>query len=102
MSTQVIHTSYTSKAGYVWRQRYSSNTLSIALQTKEPQQALLRSAKMSIRYEQIKEMGFPFDALRMSLKKYRDDLVKEDKLNALQALISGAAVQDLPKQRKWL
>ncbi|WP_193127353.1 tyrosine-type recombinase/integrase [Klebsiella aerogenes] len=100
MSTQVIHTSYTSKAGYVWRQRYSSNTLSIALQTKEPQQALLRSAKMSIRYEQIKEMGFPFDALRMSLKKYRDDLVKEDKLNALQALISGAAVQEPTQTEK--
>lgn len=35
MSTQVIHTAYIDRTGYVWRQRYAGFELSISLKSKD-------------------------------------------------------------------
>ncbi|MGK3224017.1 hypothetical protein ACCW94_02855 [Enterobacter soli] len=75
MSTQVIHTSYTEKAGYVWRKRYASNTLSVALHTKSPAEATRRSASLSIRFMQLETLAVPFVAMREAIKAYRDELM---------------------------
>lgn len=91
MNTQVEHTSYTDKAGYVWRKRYIKNTLSIALQTKEHGEAFSRSSAMTLRFMELEILEIPFDAMRDTLKAYRDKLIRSEKLIRLQALVSGTA-----------
>ena len=90
MNTQVIHTSYTKKAGYVWRKRYAKDTLSIALQTQEPAEATRRSASLTIRFMQLETMAVPFTVMRDALKAYRDELLKGEKLALLQAMVRNA------------
>lgn len=46
MSTQILHTSYTERTGYVWRQRYAGSALSITLKTKDEKEVAQRSGVM--------------------------------------------------------
>lgn len=94
MNTQVEHTSYTDKAGYIWRKRFGKNTLSIALQTKEVGEASRRSASMTMRFMQLELLNIEFGAIREALKLYRDEIIKHEKLARLQALVSGTASQE--------
>lgn len=88
MSTPVIHTSYTEKAGYVWRKRYASNTLSVALHTKAPAEATRRSSLLTIRFMQLETLDVPFVAMRDAIKAYRNELMKGEKLAMLQGLLA--------------
>lgn len=87
--TKIMHTSYTEKAGYVWRKRYTSSTLSIALQSKEAAEAAKRSAMMSIRFIELERLGLPFDAMHITMKNYRDEMVRNEKLSVLTSILSG-------------
>lgn len=86
MTTKVIHTSYTDKAGYVWRKRYAANTISIALQTNKPELAKTRSAQLTIRFMQLEQLDVPFESMRETLKGFRDKLIRGEKLARLEAL----------------
>lgn len=100
MNTQVIHTSYTPKAGYVWRQRYASNTISIALQTQDAPAATQRSALMSIRFMQLQQLAVPFSAIREALKAYRNEIVMQDKVNMMASPEALQSVQTVSQRLK--
>ncbi|EPT9873096.1 tyrosine-type recombinase/integrase [Escherichia coli] len=87
MSTQVIHTSYTERTGYVWRQRYAGSTLSITLKTKDEKEAAQRSGAMSIRFMQLEQLAVPFQSMRDTLRAYRDDLCRMAKLAFLNMMM---------------
>lgn len=89
MSTKIEHTSYTEKAGYVWRKRFSSKTLSIALQTSDHAEALPRAAAMSMRFIELETSSIPFDAMSLTMKAFRDELVKQWKLARFSAIRDG-------------
>lgn len=89
MSTKIEHTSYTEKAGYVWRKRFASKTLSIALQTSEYGEALPRAAAMSIRFIELSSAGVPFEAMHLTMKAFRDEHVKQFKLARFSAIRDG-------------
>ncbi|MFH3540493.1 tyrosine-type recombinase/integrase [Klebsiella aerogenes] len=97
MNTQVEHTSYTAKAGYIWRKRYDKNTLSISLQTKDAIEASRRSASMTMRFMQLELLKIEFGAVREAMKSYRDEIIKNDKLVRLQALVSQMDSQEAPE-----
>lgn len=77
MSTQVKHTSYTEKNGYVRRQRYAGSTLVITFKTKDEKEAAQRSGAMSIRFMQLEQLSVPFQSMKDTLKAYRDELVRK-------------------------
>ncbi|HDR2757625.1 hypothetical protein [Enterobacter mori] len=92
MSTQVKHTSYTEKNGYVWRQRYAGGTLAITLKTKDEKEAAQRSGAMSIRFTQLEQQAVPFTSMRETLRAYCDDLYRMAKLaflNMMMNLVAG-------------
>ncbi|EKT3982610.1 tyrosine-type recombinase/integrase [Klebsiella aerogenes] len=97
MNTQVEHTSYTAKAGYIWRKRYDKNTLSISLQTKDAIEASRRSASMTMRFMQLELLKIEFGAVREAMKSYRDEIIKNEKLVRLQALVSQMDSQEAPE-----
>lgn len=94
MNTLVEHTSYTAKAGYIWRKRYDKNTLSIALQTKDVVEATRRSASMTMRFMQLELLKIEFAAVRQALKSYRDEIIRNEKIKILQALVAGTGSQE--------
>ncbi|ELP3919293.1 phage integrase SAM-like domain-containing protein [Escherichia coli] len=110
MGTQVMHTSYTKKAGYVWRKRYDSNILSVSLQTQDESIATQRSAMLTIRFMELVSMGVVFVGMRETLKRYRDELVRRDKLKILTSLMAspeasqqanqGVIMQSLTQEQK--
>ena len=53
MTVKIEHTSYTAKAGYIWRKRIGSKEISIALQTSLPDEATPRAASMDLKYLEI-------------------------------------------------
>lgn len=87
-NTQVANTSYTAKAGYVFRKRCTGGTLSISLQTKEAPVAVTRSASMMIRFLQLEPLALPFEALHVTLKNYRDEMVRNEKIASLTATLA--------------
>ncbi|ENR0228714.1 hypothetical protein KIV35_22040 [Enterobacter roggenkampii] len=88
MSTQVKHTSYTKKNGYVWRQRYAGSTTAITLKTKDEKEAAQRSGGTSIRFMQLEMLNVPFQSMRESLKAYRDELVRMAKIAFLNLMMN--------------
>lgn len=94
-NTPVTQCSYSAKAGYVWRKKYLKEALSIALQTQNTEDATKRSAAMSIRFMEIEKLSLPFAAVREALKNYRNELVKESKLNMLLQMASPKAPESM-------
>lgn len=88
MNTQIAHLQHTTKKGYLWRKRYEKNTIEIALQTTELAKATARCASITIRFMQLEALAVPFVAMRDTLKGYRDELLRTEKLAILQGLIS--------------
>ncbi|WP_369136416.1 tyrosine-type recombinase/integrase [Klebsiella variicola] len=95
-NTKVAHTSYTEKAGYVFRKRVKGGTLSISIQTKEALIAFRRSQAMQIRVLELEPLSLPFEALHLTMKNYRDDLVRNETLAALTASLTGQAPINTP------
>lgn len=91
MSTQITHVMHTPKKGYMWRKRYDKNTLEISLQVATEQEAHARGAALTIRFMELELLGVPFAAMRETLKGYKENLIKQDKLNRLKALTSNTA-----------
>ncbi|EHN8833600.1 hypothetical protein QM092_09930 [Enterobacter hormaechei] len=113
MSTQIAHLMHTEKKGIFWRKRYDKNTIEIVLHTKQLPEAQPRAAALTICFMQLKVLGVPFQSMKDTLKAYRDEMMKQEKLSALQAMLSGSqkalqgavageVVQELHKLRKWL
>lgn len=88
MNTQIAHLQHTEKKGYLWRKRYDKNTIEISLQTTELAKATARCASITIRFMQLEALAVPFVAMRETLKKARDNLIREEKVSLLQGLIS--------------
>lgn len=90
MSTQIAHLMHTEKKGYFWRKRYDKNTIEIVLHSKAIEQAQPRAAALTIRFMQLEQLSVPFQSMRDTLKAYRDEMMKQEKLSALQAMLSGS------------
>ncbi|WP_323634617.1 hypothetical protein [Enterobacter hormaechei] len=90
MSTQIAHLMHTEKKGYFWRKRYDKNTIEIVLDTKQLPEAQPRAAALTIRFMQLEQLSVPFQSMRDTLKAYRDEMMKQEKLAALQAMLSGS------------
>lgn len=88
MNTQIAHLQHTEKKGYLWRKRYDKNTIEISLQTTELAKATARCASITIRFMQLEALAVPFVAMRDTLKGYRDEILRTEKLAILQGLIS--------------
>ncbi|HFI1906831.1 TPA: hypothetical protein ACGPMP_004377 [Enterobacter roggenkampii] len=88
MSTQIAHLMHTEKKGYFWRKRYDKNTIEIVLHTHELSLAQPRAAALTIRFMQLEVLSVPFQSMRETLKAYRDELMKQEKLAYLQAMVS--------------
>lgn len=91
MNTQIAHLQHTEKKGYLWRKRYDKNTIEISLQTTEFAKATARCASITIRFMQLEALAVPFVAMRDTLKGYRDELLRTEKLAVLQGLISNCS-----------
>lgn len=112
MSTQIAHLMHTDKKGYFWRKRYDKNTIEIVLHTKAVEEAQPRAAALTIRFMELETLGVPFKAMRDTLKGYRDNIMKQEKVRFLQAMvhkalpdasqgsIAGEAVQSLTQHEK--
>lgn len=90
MSTQIAHLMHTEKKGYFWRKRYDKNTIEIVLHTQELSLAQPRAAALTIRFMQLEVLSVPFQSMRETLKAYRDELMKQEKLAYLQAMVAKA------------
>lgn len=92
MNTQIAHLQHTEKKGYLWRKRYDKNTIEISLQTTELEKATARCASITIRFMQLEALAVPFVAMRDTLKGYRDEILRTEKLAILQGLISQSGI----------
>lgn len=92
MNTQIAHLQHIEKKGYLWRKRYDKNIIEISLQTTELAKATARCASITIRFMQLEALAVPFVAMRETLKKARDNLIREEKVSLLQGLISAARI----------
>lgn len=90
MSTQIAHLMHTDKKGYFWRKRYDKNTIEIVLHTKAMEEAQPRAAALTIRFMELETLGVPFKAMRDTLKGYRDNIMKQEKVRFLQAMVHKA------------
>ncbi|EMG9222509.1 MULTISPECIES: phage integrase SAM-like domain-containing protein [unclassified Enterobacter cloacae complex] len=88
MSTQIAHLMHTEKKGYFWRKRYDKSTFEIVLHTKVQEVATPGAAALTIRFMELEALAVPFQSMRETLKGYRDNLIKQEKLTRLQALVS--------------
>ncbi len=91
MSTQIAHLMHTPAKGCFWRKRYDKKIIDVMLNTKDEAEATPRCAAVTIRFMELQILGVPFEAMRTTLKGCRDNLIKQDKLNRLQKLVSVAA-----------
>ncbi len=96
----IPHTSYTIRAGYVFRKRASGGTISVSLQTRDVMVAVRRSTAMSIRLLELTPLSLPFKALSITMKNYRDEMVRNDtiaQLSAQMAQLPVTAPASVPK-----
>lgn len=81
---KIPHVSLTTKDGYVFRKRYQTGTLYLALRTKEAALAASRGAAVSIRYLELEPMNLPYEAVYLSLKAYRDEVIRNEQIAMLK------------------
>ncbi|HCT9982770.1 TPA: tyrosine-type recombinase/integrase [Enterobacter hormaechei] len=88
MNAKIEHTSYTEKNGFVWRKRYQKSMLSVSIRTKEPVEAIQRSARMTLRFLELEKVQISRDEMQSALTRFRDDMIRNRKIEALSALLS--------------
>jgi len=86
MNFSCTHLTHSAKDGYLWRKKLSNRTLSVSLKTRHPETAKMRARNLTIHFVKCKELCVSFELMRESLKKYRDRLVDEALLIALDSL----------------
>ncbi|CEL82334.1 Tyrosine recombinase XerC [Klebsiella quasipneumoniae] len=83
-TAKIPHVSLTTKDGYVFRKRYQTGTLYLALRTKEAAIAASRGAAVSIRYLELEPMNLPYEAVYLALKQYRDEAIRNEQIAMLK------------------
>ncbi|CAM4448285.1 hypothetical protein KLAF111653_24020 [Klebsiella africana] len=83
-TAKIPHVSLTTKDGYVFRKRYQTGTLYLALRTKEAAIASQRGAAVSIRYLELEPLNLPYEAVYLSLKQYRDEVIRQEQIAMLK------------------
>ncbi|HBS6727817.1 TPA: hypothetical protein MAN53_005037 [Klebsiella pneumoniae] len=83
-TAKIPHVSLTNKDGYVFRKRYQTGTLYLALRTKEAAIASQRGAAVSIRYLELEPMNIPYEAMYLALKQYRDEVIRQEQIAMLK------------------
>lgn len=89
-TAKIPHVTLTTKDGYVYRKRFASKTLYLALRTKEEQQAMQRGAAVSIRFLELEPLNLPYEAVYLSLKQYRDEVIRNEQIALLQRVRNSA------------
>ena len=80
---QIQYVSYTEKNGYAWEKRIAGKLLWVSLKTKDVNVAQRRSVALSVRYIQLKPFNLTLEALRETLRAYRDGLADQAMLDVL-------------------
>ena len=82
-SSQLMHVSFTRKAGYLWRKRVDGKMLSVSLKTFNRELGMVRGRALTMRFIQCKGLMLPFEALRETLKQTRDVIIDRAILEGL-------------------
>ncbi|EGQ5287700.1 tyrosine-type recombinase/integrase [Enterobacter hormaechei] len=80
---QIQYVSYTEKNGYAWEKRVAGKLLWVSLKTKDVNVAQRRAVALTVRYIQLKPFNLTLEALRETLRAYRDGLADQAMLEAL-------------------
>lgn len=86
--TKIMHVSYTSKNGYVWRKRIKGDVISISLQTRNSTEARQRSLHMSLRYHELDKVALPLEMMKHALKSFRDEMIRNMHINSLSIAVN--------------
>jgi len=73
--TKFPYISHTEKDGYVWKKRINDRTVYSSLKSRDLKTAQMRAASLTGKMVMVKKLNLPFDALRLTLRRHRDELV---------------------------
>ena len=86
--TKFPYISHTGKDGFVWKKRINDRTVYISLKTRDLNTAQMRAASLTGKVVMVKKLNLPFDALKLTLRRHRDELADMAWLEQLTGGIS--------------